>query len=458
MSETVSTDLRELDAVVVGAGFSGLYMLHRLRDTLGLSARVLEAADDVGGTWYWNRYPGARCDSESYFYSFSDRLSEDLLQEWTWSERFAGPAGDPALPADRRRPLRPAPGHPVRHPGHGRRLDDDAEPLDGRHRRRRRGHGAVPRSPRSAACRRRTCPTSRAATASGASRTTPGCWPHEGVDFTGKRVAVIGTGATGVQADPGGRQRGGARLRLPAHAQLRPRRRQPPAGPRLRPQDQGRLPRRSGRATRETAFGFPYDVADRSALAVSEEERQRIFEEAGRRAASVSSRRSTTCILDEEANETAAEFVRDKIRERVNDPEIAEMLAPKDHPFITKRPPLENGYYETFNRDNVTLVDVAGPRSRRSRRAGCAPPTREYEVDSIVYATGFDAMTGTPVQARHQGTGRARPRGEVGRGPAHLPRDRHPRVPEPVHDHRAAEPVGAEQHARLDRAARRLDH
>ena len=89
MSETVSTDLRELDALVVGAGFSGLYMLHRLRNTLGMSALVLEAADDVGGTWYWNRYPGARCDSESYFYSFSDRLSEDLLEEWTWSERFA---------------------------------------------------------------------------------------------------------------------------------------------------------------------------------------------------------------------------------------------------------------------------------------------------------------------------------------------------------------------------------
>jgi cation diffusion facilitator CzcD-associated flavoprotein CzcO len=147
--------------------------------------------------------------------------------------------------------------------------------------------------------------------------------------------------------------------------------------------------------TRETGFGFPYHTANRAALSVTDEERQRIYEEAW---AGGGFRLGTTfndLLLDEEANETAAEFLRARIRERVTDPEIAELLSPRDHPFFTKRPPLENGYYETFNRENVTLVDLKAAPIQEITPHGVRTADAEYEVDTIVYATGFDAMTGT---------------------------------------------------------------
>jgi cyclohexanone monooxygenase len=394
---------RELDAVVVGAGFSGLYMLHRLRDTLGLSARVFEAGGDVGGTWYWNRYPGARCDSESYFYSFSDRLSEDLLREWTWSERFAP---QPEIlsylqhVADRydlRRDIR----------FNTRVVAAEYDEPTGRWVVRTDDGGQV---------------TARfLITAVGCLSTTnlpdfpgrdsfrgdwhhTGLWPHEGVDFTGKRVAVIGTGATAVQAIPEIAEQA-ARVyvlqRTPNYdiaGGNRP----------MTAEDGDRIKadyREIWRATRETAFGFPYDVADRAALSVSEQERQRIFAEAWERGGFRLGTTFNDLLLDLEANETASEFLRARIRERVRDPQVAELLSPRDHPFFTKRPPLENGYYETFNRDNVTLVNVRSSPIREITPTGVRTADAEYEVDSIVYATGFDAMTGTLFKLGIRGRG-----------------------------------------------------
>jgi cation diffusion facilitator CzcD-associated flavoprotein CzcO len=394
---------RELDAVVVGAGFSGLYMLHRLRDTLGLSARVFEAAGDVGGTWYWNRYPGARCDSESYFYSFSDRLSEDLLREWTWSERFAP---QPEIlsylqhVADRydlRRDIR----------FNTRVVAAEYDERTGRWVVRTDDGGQV---------------TAKfLITAVGCLSTTnlpdfpgrdsfrgdwhhTGLWPHEGVDFTGKRVAVIGTGATAVQAIPEIAEQA-ARVyvlqRTPNYdiaGGNRP----------MTAEDGDRIKadyREIWRATRETAFGFPYDVADRAALSVSEQERQRIFAEAWERGGFRLGTTFNDLLLDLEANETASEFLRARIRERVSDPAVAELLSPRDHPFFTKRPPLENGYYETFNRDNVTLVNVRSSPIREITPTGVRTADAEYEVDSIVYATGFDAMTGTLFKLGIRGRG-----------------------------------------------------
>ncbi|HEX4356636.1 MAG TPA: NAD(P)/FAD-dependent oxidoreductase [Pseudonocardia sp.] len=394
---------RELDAVVVGAGFSGLYMLHRLRDTLGLSARVFEAAGDVGGTWYWNRYPGARCDSESYFYSFSDRLSEDLLREWTWSERFAP---QPEIlsylqhVADRydlRRDIR----------FNTRVVAAEYDERTGRWVVRTDDGGQV---------------TAKfLITAVGCLSTTnlpdfpgrdsfrgdwhhTGLWPHEGVDFTGKRVAVIGTGATAVQAIPEIAEQA-ARVyvlqRTPNYdiaGGNRP----------MTAEDGDRIKadyREIWRATRETAFGFPYDVADRAALSVSEQERQRIFAEAWEHGGFRLGTTFNDLLLDLEANETASEFLRARIRERVSDPAVAELLSPRDHPFFTKRPPLENGYYETFNRDNVTLVNVRSSPIREITPTGVRTADAEYEVDSIVYATGFDAMTGTLFKLGIRGRG-----------------------------------------------------
>ena len=387
-----STD-RTVDVVVVGAGFSGLYMLHRLRDGLGLSTQVFEAGDDVGGTWYWNRYPGARCDSESYFYSFSDRLSEDLLEEWTWSERFAG---QPEIlrylqhVADRfdlRRDIR-----------FGTRVvaaawDDDAgrwtvDTDDG-------GRVAARFLVTAVGCLSTTnLPDFPGRDSFRGDSHHTGLWPHEGVDFTGKRVAVIGTGATGVQLIPEVAEQA-------AHVtvfQRTPNYDIAGGNHPVTPEFDRRIKddyRAIWARTRETAFGFPYDVADRTALSVPDDERREIFEAAWAQGGFRLGTTFNDLLLDADANETAAEFLRSKIRERVDDPGVAEMLAPTDHPFFTKRPPLENGYYETFNRENVTLVDARRTPIEAITPAGVRTADGEYEVDSIVYATGFDAMTGT---------------------------------------------------------------
>jgi len=147
--------------------------------------------------------------------------------------------------------------------------------------------------------------------------------------------------------------------------------------------------------TRETAFGFPYDAPDRTALSVPDDERQQIFEDAWAKGGFRLGTTFNDLLVDADANETAAEFLRNKIRERVHDPEIAEMLAPKDHPFFSKRPPLENGYYETFNRENVTLIDIRTSPIEAITPTGVRTVDGEYDADTIVYATGFDAMTGT---------------------------------------------------------------
>jgi len=388
-----SADQDRFDAVVVGAGFSGLYMLHRLRDRLGMSVRVLEAAADVGGTWFWNRYPGARCDSESYFYSFSDRLSEDLLEEWTWTERFAA---------------QPEILDYLRHVADRFDLRKDI-----------RFDTQVVGADYDDTTGRWTVRTDQGAeisatyliTAVGCLSTTnlpdfpardsfrgewyhTGVWPHEGVDFTGKRVAVIGTGATAVQAIPEIAEQAG-------HVYVFQRTANYDIAGGNRPMDaeDGRKIKDNYReiwqTTRETGFGFPYHIQDRPALSVTDEERERVFREAWERGGFRLGTTFNDLLLDEDANETAAEFLRARIRERVADPEIAELLSPRDHPFFTKRPPLENGYYETFNRSNVTLVDLKKAPIRGITPAGVRTADAEYEVDTIVYATGFDAMTGT---------------------------------------------------------------
>ncbi|SFN30460.1 Predicted flavoprotein CzcO associated with the cation diffusion facilitator CzcD [Pseudonocardia ammonioxydans] len=388
-----STDTPDLDAIVIGAGMSGLYMLHRLRDTLGMRALVVERADDVGGTWYWNRYPGARCDSESYFYSFSDRLSEDLLQEWTWSERFAGQPEilrylqHVAERFDLRRDIRF--GTTVT----AATWDEDGtrwlvDTDDGRRTSARHLITAV-------GCLSTTnLPEFPGRDSFAGESFHTGAWPHEGVDFTGRRVAVIGTGATAVQAVP----------EIAAQAEhVHVLQRTPnydiAGGNRPMTEQDAREIKENytdiWARTRETGFGFPYDAPERTALSVGDEERRQIFEEAWQRGGFRLGTTFNDLLLDEAANDTASEFLREKIRERVHDPAVAELLCPSDHPFFTKRPPLENGWYETFNRSNVTLVDVRSNPIEQIVPTGVRTAEAQYDVDTIVYATGFDAMTGT---------------------------------------------------------------
>jgi cation diffusion facilitator CzcD-associated flavoprotein CzcO len=382
----------EHDVIVVGAGFSGLYMVHRARDVLDLDVLGLETAAGPGGTWYWNRYPGARCDSESYYYCYA--FSEDLLAEWDWTARY--PEQPEIL----------------------RYLEFVADRLDLR--RSFRFDTAVTGAVWDDETKRWVVRTSRGTTHTAqflvsavgclSSANVPeirgrhdfageqyhsGRWPHERVDFAGKRVALIGTGSTGIQAAP-------VIAREADHLYVFQRTPNFSVPARDRPMgaEEWREIKSNydevRRLTQTSFGGFPYASSGMSALEVSESVRQatyeRLWEEGGFRFLWGG---FSDILFDERANETAADFIREKIRATVRDPAVAERLCPKDHPYGSKRPPIDTDYYETFNRDNVTLVDIREHPIMGITRDGIETADHHYDVDAIVYATGFDAITGT---------------------------------------------------------------
>lgn len=381
--------VREFDAVVVGAGFAGLYQLLRLRE-LGLSARVLEAGDGVGGTWYWNRYPGARCDSESYYYSYS--FSEELQQEWEWTERY------PEQPEIMRYLNHVADKFDLRRDIQlGTRVDKAIYDEDA-NRWEIRTEGGERFSARffitavgclSAA----NIPKIQGLEDFEGEWYHTGEWPHEGVDFTGKRVGVVGTGSTGIQAIPAIAARA-AHLtvfqRTPNYSV--------PArnGPVDRESQEQVKANYDGirRKQRESTNGHPFDVNEKSPLEVPEEERRATYEAAWETGGLRFRAAFNDLITNKEANDTASEFIRDKIRETVENPQTAEKLIPYDHPFATKRPPIDTEYFETYNRYNVSLVDVKESPIKEATPKGLRTRDAEHELDSLVFATGFDAMTG----------------------------------------------------------------
>jgi cyclohexanone monooxygenase len=390
-----------LDAVVAGAGFSGLYMLHKLRE-LGLSAVVFEAADGVGGTWYWNRYPGARCDSESYYYAYS--FSKEIQQEWEWTCRY------PEQPEilrylnfvadklDLRRDIR------FNTRVTGARYNErsglwDIETGDGALVSARFFITAV--GCLSAA----QVPDIKGLDRFEGSWYHTGKWPHEGVDFTGKRVGIIGTGSSAIQAIPviaGQAAHLTVFQRTPNYTV--PARNGPMAA------DFKRKVKETydeiTRKTRESVFGMPFDHPEQSALEMSPEERRRVYDfwwDFGGFGFMLAT--YNDLILNKDANETAAEYVRGKIRDIVKDPATAELLSPRNHPIGTKRPPIDTDYYETFNRDNVTLVDIRSSPIEEITGTGLRTKDAEYSLDSIVFATGFDAMTGTLFKLGIRGKG-----------------------------------------------------
>jgi cation diffusion facilitator CzcD-associated flavoprotein CzcO/acetyl esterase/lipase len=383
----------QFDAVVVGAGFSGLYMLYRLRQ-LGLSVRVFDAAADVGGTWYWNRYPGARCDVPTTDYTFS--FDPELEKEWTWSEKYAT---QPEIldylrfVADR----------------HGLRSDiefstavtsarwDEADQrwtitTDGGREVRCRyyimatGCLSVPKSPDIEGADRFAGPvyfTSR--------------WPHEGVDFTGQRVAVIGTGSSGIQSIPLiARQareltvfQRTANFSIPAHNGPAP------AGP-LQQLDEDRDAYRE--AARWSRGGVPVEPTDVLGGTASEEVRRERFEAAWAQGELFG---ILNVFADQgvnpASNDLVAEMIREKIRATVKDPQTAEALCPRGHYFGTKRPCLDTGYFETYNLPHVRLVDLRTQPIVTITEDGIETAGESFGFDAIVYATGFDAMTGALV-------------------------------------------------------------
>jgi cation diffusion facilitator CzcD-associated flavoprotein CzcO len=380
----------EFDALVIGAGFSGLYQLFCLRDRLGLSVQVLEAGDGVGGTWYWNRYPGARCDSESHAYCYS--FSKELMQEWEWSERYP------------------------EQPEIMRYLNHVADRFDLK--RDIRFNTRVTAAHYDEAANRWTVRTEAGdqftakflITAVGCLSTAnvpkipgiesfagkwyhTGQWPHEGVDFTGKRVGMIGTGSTGIQAAP-------VIAKTAAHLTVFQRTanysvpaRNAPLTPEFKRyvKENATEIRAVMHATRN---GMPFTISERQALATPPEERDALYEAAWQKGGLEFRATFEDLMVKKAANDTAADFIRRKIREIVKDPATAALLSDIDHPYATKRPPIDTDYFETFNRDNVTLVDVKTSPIERITPSGVRTSDGDYPLDIIVFATGFDAMTG----------------------------------------------------------------
>jgi len=378
------------DVVVVGAGFAGLYMMFRLRQ-LGMNVRGFERGSDVGGTWYWNCYPGARCDVESMQYSFS--FSEDLQQEWRWSERFAS---QPEILAYAKHV---AERFELRHDiqfecSVTTARYDEAESLwliatdKGE---QFRARFCIMATGCLSEARLPNIPDLKAF--SGASYHT-GQWPHEGVDFTGKRVGVIGTGSSGIQCIPMIAQQ--ARH---LHVFQRTPNFSIPAGNAPMDEDYERswkdnYPKLRRKAREETSSGTIYEKSTRKGHETKPDERQREYERRWQRGGANFMHAFNDLLLDKRSNETAAEFVRAKIRTIVRDPTVAALLSPTDHPIGTKRICIDTNYYETYNRDNVTLVDVRKAPIERITATGLKTGGANYELDAIVFATGYDAMTG----------------------------------------------------------------
>jgi cyclohexanone monooxygenase len=385
-----SGEARSLDAIVVGGGLAGLYALHRLRG-MGLRVQVLEAGSSIGGTWFWNRYPGARCDVESLEYSYS--FSDELQQEWVWPERFAAQpdilryinhvadrlALRPFILTDAR----------VVSAAFDRGTDlwtvtTAGEVFQAPFCIMATGNLSLPR-----------VPPFPGLESFGGNWYHSGLWPEQGVDFSGRRVGVIGTGSSGIQMIPIIAEQAGhlfvfqrtANFSVPAENR--------PITPEL-----DRSHKEKYRYWRDEARRTPFGIAGhppptRSALEDAPEVRERVYEEKWGTGGNISFLYAYNDLLvNRQANETAAQFVRDKIRSIVRDPKVAELLMPNDHPIGTKRLCLDDGYFETFNRDNVTLVDVRSDPIAEITPSGLRTRTRAFALDDIAFATGFDAMTG----------------------------------------------------------------
>jgi len=383
-------DSPTVDVVVVGAGFSGLYLLHRLRKA-GLKAQCFERGEGVGGTWYWNRYPGARCDVESMQYSFG--FDEALQQEWDWPEKFSAQetileyAKHVAERFDLARDIQFATEVRAARFDEARRHwvieTDKGDTVTARYFVMAGGcisTAQVPDFQGLEDYQRETHHTGR--------------WPREPVDFRGKRVAVIGTGSTGIQAIPVIAETAAHLTVFQRQANFSiPARNMPMTEEYANSWKHGYAEKRA--EMRYMPNGVLREVNDKSALEVSEEERQAAFEARWEAGTGAFLGAFNDILTNQASNDTMAEFVRNKIRSIVEDPVTAEILCPKTHPIGTKRICIDNGYYQTFNRDNVDLVDISETPIQRFTETGLCVGEREFAFDMVVFATGFDAMTGT---------------------------------------------------------------
>ena len=382
---------QSVDAIIIGAGMAGLHSIWKLRDQMGLSVRAFEAADGVGGTWYWNRYPGAKCDVESHGYSFS--FDPELEQEWEWTERYPlqreleAYLNHVADRYDLRRDLeletRVTAATFDEETARWTVETDTNKTVDARFLVSAVGCLSKPKD----------IDIEGAESFEGAVYRTYE-WPKDEVDFTGMRVAVFGTGSTGIQAIPEIAKQAAhltvfqrtANYNVPARNHV------------LTPEEiaewKSNYPEYR-EAARTSGAGVPLPDPEPSALAAPKEERDAAYQhgwDIGHIPSIIF--RYADMLANKEANETAAQFIRDQIASIVEDPETARMLTPTDHAYGTKRPPQGDDYYETFNRENVLLVDLRKTPVERVTPVGVTTTDESFEFDAIVFATGFDAMVG----------------------------------------------------------------
>jgi len=410
---TASRDTPDHDAIIIGAGMSGLYQLYRLRE-LGMRVRVFEAGTGVGGTWYWNRYPGARFDSESYSYSYS--FSQELLDEWNWSEHFAGQPetlrylNHVADKFDLRRDIQFRSRATSAHWQEATRSWDITLEDGSRHSARflitALGPLSAPTMPRIEGVETfqgQSCHTAR--------------WPHEPVRFEGKRVAVIGTGATGVQTIQEVAKTAGHLTVF----QRTPNWCAPLHNSRIDTDEMAKI--KAGypemfRRCQETFACFLHTPDPRRTFDVTPEEREAFWEKLyAERGFGIWQGNFRDILTDRAANAAISDFVATKIRERVKDPAVAEKLIPKNHGFGTRRVPLETRYYEVYNQPNVILVDINKTPIELITPKGIKTSDAEYEFDIIIYATGFDAITGSFDRVDIRGVGGLRLKDKWARGP-----------------------------------------
>jgi cyclohexanone monooxygenase len=379
------------DVVVVGAGFGGLYMLHRLRG-LGFSVHIYEQGDGVGGTWYWNRYPGARCDIESMQYSYS--FSEELQQEWDWSERYASQpeilqyANHVADRFDLRRDI-----------SFGTCVERAEFNETTATWKVTTVYGRVARAAfvvlATGCLSNARMPDIRGLSGFKGPVYHTGHWPHEKVDFTGLRVGVIGTGSSGIQSVPVIAAQAQhlyvfqrtPNFSIPAH--------NAPLSDEARDAFRKNYPEIRRFAREDTRNGIYTELPDRGAFDDGENARRARYEDRWAKGGLPFLLTYNNLILEKAANDTAAEFVRGKISEAVSDTETAKRLQPENYPFGSKRLCVDTGYYATFNRLNVTLVDISTGGVEEVLPSAVCAAGQEYEVDALVLATGFDAMTGS---------------------------------------------------------------
>ncbi|MBR0871986.1 NAD(P)/FAD-dependent oxidoreductase [Bradyrhizobium tropiciagri] len=409
-SQTAALDY---DVIIIGAGLSGMYQLYRLRE-LGLKARVFEAGTGVGGTWYWNRYPGARFDSESYSYGYS--FSKELLQEWEWSEHFAGQP------------------ETLRYCNHvadkfdlHRDIQFECRVASAIYQDETRSWDVTLQSGARHSCRflitaigplsTPTLPRIAGRESFKGESFHTARWPKDKVDFAGKRVAVIGTGATGIQTIQTIASEVGhltvfqrtANWAAPLH------------NGKIDAATQAKIkaayPEIFARC-QETFACFIHTPDPRGAFEVSDAEREANYEKLyGERGFGIWQGNFKDILIDRSANATISDFIARKIRERVKDQAVADKLIPKNHGFGTRRVPLETFYFEVYNQDNVELVDLSETPIETITPTGIRTTERDFEFDIIIYATGFDAITGSFDAIDVRGSGGARLKDKWKHGP-----------------------------------------